>query len=137
MSWCYDISSGNMYAPDGTIAGRGYSGNGEWKNQISAEGVKDHGPIPQGWYTMGTAIDSPQLGSIAIPLIPDPENNMQGRSGFFCHGDSILHPGDASDGCCIQPHDTRVEMNSSTDRRFEAVAHIEIQSSTDEADLGV
>jgi Protein of unknown function (DUF2778) len=34
-------------------------------------------------------------------LTPDPSNDMCGRSGFLIHGDSVSHPGDASDGCII------------------------------------
>jgi hypothetical protein len=35
----------------------------------------------------------------ACCLTPDPANDMCGRGGFLIHGDSISHPGDASDWC--------------------------------------
>ena len=42
-----------------------------------------------------------KLGAFAIPLRAAIDNRMFGRNGFYCHGDSIEHPGDASDGCIV------------------------------------
>jgi hypothetical protein len=44
---------------------------------------------------------------------------MFGRCGFFCHGDSIAHPGHASDGCIIQDLTTRHRMWSSGDHELD------------------
>ncbi len=46
----------------------------------------------------------------AIPLTPAPANRMFGRSGFFVHGDSNAHPGEASQGCIIMPLAIRRRM---------------------------
>ena len=37
----------------------------------------------------------------SLRLTPDPANDMCGRDGFLIHGDSIAHPGTASQGCII------------------------------------
>lgn len=52
---------------------------------------------------MGDPIDHPDLGELAIPLTPDPANQMFGRSDFWCHGDSLTDPGNASKGCIVAP----------------------------------
>jgi hypothetical protein len=79
----------------------GYSGslskNG--KNDPSKQCEKGVGPIPRGRYTIGAPEPGPSPYSLR--LTPDPSNDMCGRSGFLIHGDSIAHPGDASDGCII------------------------------------
>jgi hypothetical protein len=48
---------------------------------------------------------------------------MFGRSEFLCHGDSIEHPGDASEGCIIQLRDVRRQMWESPDHTLEVVAN--------------
>ena len=50
---------------------------------------------------MGDSFDSDSHGPLVIPLFAMPENEMFGRSGFLIHGDSVEHPGNASEGCII------------------------------------
>ena len=71
---------------------------------------------------MDAPIDSFTHGAYAIPLIPDPDNQMFGRDHFLCHGDSLVEPGSASEGCIIMPHQTRVEMWESNDRRLQVIS---------------
>lgn len=136
MPWTYEISTGRMFDPTGALAGQGYSGAplkpGDQDpgqpghiNDPADEALKAQGPIPAGWYTMGKAVDNPTHGPVTIPLIPDAANDMHGRSGFLCHGDSIKKPGTASLGCIIQHRPTRLAMDASLDRRLQAVDFLE------------
>ena len=125
--WKFVITSGNMYDPNGNLAGMGYAGgnlgkNPEGKDNPADESVPDVGPIPEGIYTFGELVlQHPKLGQYCFPLIPDPSNQMYGRSGFWCHGDTTP-PGNASEGCIVQPHDTRVAMYTSADHVLQVVA---------------
>jgi type VI secretion system (T6SS) effector TldE1-like protein len=100
----YEQASGRMLVREsGTFdtIGVGYSGSESrgGKNDPSKQCVRGIGPIPRGRYTIGPPIHGPSPYSLR--LTPDPANDMCGRSGFLIHGDSIAHPGDASDGCII------------------------------------
>lgn len=81
----------------------GYSGRAEGKNNARWEKVAGKGPIPQGLWQTGQAYDSRRVGSIAIPLTAHATTVTHGRSAFLIHGDSKLHPGQASSGCIILP----------------------------------
>lgn len=99
----------------------GYSGGGSGKNNPALEAIPDLGPIPRGRYTIGDPFDSEAHGPFAIPLTPDPTNDMHGRSGFLMHGDSVQHPGTASEGCIIMPHYARQRVFESDDKILEVV----------------
>ena len=115
----YRIATGEIWACDtavsdqettcsGTLLGHGYSGNGSGLNNPLATDEKGHGPLPVGWYTIGTPEDRPQsVGAFALPLTPDPENEMFDRSAFFCHGDNPQADHTASDGCIVAPRPVR------------------------------
>ena len=118
--WTYRQSTGEL-ALDGKIVGVGYAGKGIGKNQPSMQSVPDCGPIPQGTYTIGAAVDTADHGPFAMRLYPDPSNEMFGRSGFWLHGDSVVHPGDASEGCIIMPLAARVNVHESGDRRLRVI----------------
>jgi hypothetical protein len=100
----YEQASGRMLLREAgkydTLA-VGYSGSRSrgGKNDPGKQCVKSTGPIPRGRYSIGAPFTGPSPYS--LPLTPDPANDMCGRSGFLIHGDSISHPGDASDGCII------------------------------------
>ena len=49
-------------------------------------------------------------------LDAEPFTNTFGRSLFRIHGDSIEHPGDASDGCVILPLTLRKLIAMSSER---------------------
>lgn len=123
--WTYEQSSGRLYAPDGTHAATGYAGGNEGKNP---EGVNNHnmqdqkgiGPLPVGFYTFGDVVQQSQLGPYAIHLVPDSTNNMYGRGGFFCHGDTTPS-GNASEGCIIMPRAVRNEIVASGDKQLAVV----------------
>jgi hypothetical protein len=98
----------------------GYSGaepNG--KNKPNMEAVVGIGPIPCGYYTItGPPYNDLKHGPFVLKLIPDPTNQMFGRSDFLMHGDSIENPGCASKGCIIMPRNIRERVWNSGDREL-------------------
>lgn len=116
----YIISTGDFYAPDGSLLGVCYAGHPPHVNDISAVNVKNIGPLPPGSYRMGTAYNNIHTGPLSIPLIPlaeqthSPEENpfawLHGRNDFYIHGDSLNHPGYASDGCIVASHEIRLKI---------------------------
>ena len=75
--WAFEITTGNMYDPNGKLVSSGYAGGNCGKNPEGIdnpddEGLKNIGPLPEGIYTFGTPVEHSQLGAFAIPLIPDP-----------------------------------------------------------------
>lgn len=118
--WTYRQSTGVLSPQSGTVTTvepmQGYSGAPAGKNNPAMQNVPNVGPIPQGNYTISAPYNSPDHGPFAMPLIPDPANEMFGRAGFLMHGDNIEHPGCASEGCIIMPRDVREAVWNSGDR---------------------
>ncbi len=115
--WSYSQTSGNIFAPNGLLAGTGYSGRGPGLNNTEMQAVEGVGPIPQGLYAIGAFFDDPQKGPIVAHLIPDPANEMYGRSGFMIHGSRIGETTrSSSDGCIVQAHAIRAQIAASGDR---------------------
>jgi hypothetical protein len=103
--WTYSQGTGKLFDPQGNHVATGYSGKGPGKNNCAMQHVRNVGPIPQGLYIIGKPYDSKKVGPYAIPLAPDPGNEMFGRSAFLIHGDNRTHT--ASEGCIILPRRTR------------------------------
>lgn len=125
--WTFEITTGKWYDPSGAYVSTGYTGgncgkNLEGVNNPADEGLKNIGPLPEGLYTFGTPVDHSQLGAFAIPLIPDPANDMKGRGDFYVHGDLAGAYHAASEGCIIQPPTTRHAAWDSPDHRLQVVA---------------
>jgi hypothetical protein len=95
--WTYSQSSGAL-SRNGQLLATGYSGLGLDKDVPADQAVVGEGPIPEGLWTIGPAENHPQLGPHVMPLLPKPGTETFGRSGFFIHGDSLAHPGQASHG---------------------------------------
>lgn len=115
-----------MFRPDGTLAGTGYAGgncgkNPEGINNPAMQGVKDIGPLPEGFYTFGDLVEEGELGLYYFALNPDDSNDMLGRGDFYCHGDTSI-PRRASEGCIVIAHDVRREMHESLCQRIQVVA---------------
>jgi len=103
-SLVYAQATGNLFIKSNgryDLLATGYSGSEAegGKNDPSKQCEKDVGPIPRGSYKIGPP--GPGPSPFSLPLTPDPSNEMCGRSGFYIHGDSISHPGNASTGCII------------------------------------
>ena len=124
MSWLYEQATGHLITPAGEVLSPpGYSGAfGIWLNNPVYQNVKDKGCIPEGWYTRGepVAMDL-KTGRYSIPLTPDADNEMFGRDDFRMHGDSILEPGHASEGCIIQTFEVRKQFGESPDSLLHVV----------------
>lgn len=97
----YHQSSGELIGADGKLLARGYSGQPPHTNVTEDEALHDRGPIPRGDWRVGRAVDSAQLGPVAVHLEPMPSTQTFGREGFYVHGDSVTAPGFASHGCII------------------------------------
>ncbi len=124
--WCFESSTGRWFNPEGVHVVTGYAGgncgkNPEGINNAKLQSSAKIGPLPEGMYTLGKFIAQSHLGKDAIELIPDAANEMFGRCDFFCHGDTET-PRCASEGCIILPHDYRIALWKSTDRRVKVVA---------------
>lgn len=115
MPWRYEQASGRIFRDDGTLAGEGYSGAGDWKNRPAGEALKNRGPIPQGTYRISDPVDTVTHGPQVLPLTPMAGTEIYGRGGFLVHGDSVISPGSASEGCIIMPRDVREEIAKSGD----------------------
>ena len=122
MAWIYEQLTGRLFDADGNLVGVGYSGAGQWKNRPSAQNVKDRGPIPAGSYIVHDPVDTHTHGPYALPLSPHLDNKMFDRAGFLIHGDSMVDPGSASEGCVIQARDVREKIGKSTDRELIVVS---------------
>lgn len=126
MAWTYSQSTGKLTNPLGAVVAVCYSGGNCGKvpqavNNPSMQGIKSVGPLPRGVYTLGTPVEDSHLGPLAIPLLPDPGNQMFGRGGFYMHGDTPEMNHSASEGCIIAPHAIRAMCAASTDKRLEVV----------------
>lgn len=119
-SW--GIAEGCIYYPNGDFLATGYSGNGQFKNKSDCCGVKDHGPLPVGFYTIEAPMNHPKCGIYTLGLTPDKSNNMKDRAGFKIHGDSIANPGTASDGCIILNRIARTRIWESGTRCLRVVS---------------
>jgi hypothetical protein len=119
VSWRYRQSTGELTSDAGEIVGVGYSGAGAGKDNPAAQADVDVGPIPQGSYRIGAPQNTEAHGPFAMPLLPAPTNEMFGRAGFMLHGDSISHPGDASEGCIIMDRVVRDLVWNSGDHELQ------------------
>jgi hypothetical protein len=117
MAWIYSQSTG-ILSHDGRHIATGYSGHDEGKNNPAMQEVENVGPCPQGRYEIGPPKDNPHVGPFALPLTPMPGTNTFGRFAFLIHGDSIVHPGTASEGCIILLRDARNKIAASDDQEL-------------------
>ena len=129
--WTYIQHTGELQLNNQHVD-NGYSGFGDGKNNPDMEGVEDVGPIPHGdWTISGPPVNTPEHGPYVLTLTPVDPATALGRSGFLMHGDSIEHPGEASKGCIIMPHDTRVKVWTSGDTDLQVVPEVATQDVSD------
>ena len=122
--WTYAQATG-ILSQDGQGIGTGYSGFEQGKNNPALQQVSDVGPIPCGPYTVGPQFTHPTKGPLVMTLTPAPGCNEFGRSGFLIHGDSIAHPGEASEGCIIMGHDIRLKISTSGDNQLTVISGLD------------
>lgn len=120
--WIYEQSTGMFYL-SGVGKGIGYAGAGFGKNNPAAQEIHDVGPLPVGRYTILEPIDTRTHGPYVLWLEPAPTNQMFFRSGFGIHGDSIVAPGTASEGCIVTARATREKIWRSGIRTLDVVAY--------------
>jgi len=120
MAWTFQ-QTGTLIAPNGNRT-PAYSGRGQYKNNPTYDELPNFGPIPKGVYRIGDPVDTVTHGPFVLPLTPDAANLMHGRSGFLIHGDSLVDPGNASEGCIVVDRLTRGEIAASGDRMLEVTA---------------
>lgn len=126
--WIYKQGSGWLNQ-NTTLVGTGYAGREAGKNNPAMQNVKGIGPLPVGFYVIGSPHDyigtkcstcglvhQNSVGKYALGLNPDSSNNMFGRDSFYMHGDSAEHPGLASHGCIVQQLLIRQKVATSTDK---------------------
>lgn len=113
-----------MIDPDGlTVVGIGYAGHGWGRNNPRMEKVHGIGPLPAGDYTIGPLeMQHAALGLNVCALMPDPANTMYNRSGFFLHGRKSPTDLDASEGCIVLDHTSRMRVATSADRKLRVIA---------------
>jgi len=126
MTWLYEQATGKLFDKSGELVGEGYSGgncgkNPEGKNNPGAQNLHDIGPLPQGFYAIGPPVNTVTHGPYVLPLDPVPSNEMFGRSEFKIHGDCIVDPGKASEGCIIMARAVREKIWASQDMWLQVV----------------
>lgn len=118
MAWRYKVKAAVFYQNEVFRFKARYAGAAGHYNDSSKECVKNKGPLPRGTYTIGTPYNSAKTGAFTLPLTPDKNNSMCGRSSFLIHGDSISNPGMASQGCIIASKHVREKIWESNDREL-------------------
>lgn len=116
-------SAGELWH-DGVKIASGYSGAlGESQNNPLHQAEVNVGPIPRGeWKIVGPPMDTSNKGPYVLRLTPKAETESFGRHGFLIHGDSIVAPGSASQGCIILPRYIREHIWNTGDRDLVVVA---------------
>lgn len=121
MWWTFEIPTGRYFDPSGAYISTGYAGFGAGKDNVADESIADIGPLPENLYAFGDWYTDPEKGPLVTHLTPVGDGEMYGRSGMMVHGDSIEHPGQASLGCCVADHPTRLAMSTSPCQFIRAV----------------
>lgn len=112
--WVYKQLTGELFH-DGQYIATGYAGNGDGLNNPAMDHVSMIGPLPTGRYEIGPAYTHPIKGPLCMNLIPNPDNNMHGRSAFRIHGDNSRMNHTASKGCIILSRVVRTRIANSGD----------------------
>lgn len=122
MPWVFDRIKGEL--TNGDFLFSAYAGQPPYVNSVKDDWRECLGPLPAGKYVIGEPIaDGGHLGPYVMELTPDAGNDMKGRGGFYIHGDSLAHPGYASEGCIVPSggRQAREAIGVSVDRNLEVV----------------
>ena len=118
MPWQYHQSGQLFY--NGYFVEKGYSGTGAGKDSPQFEATHNMGPIPCGKWIIGDTFTHATKGPVVMRLTPV-GHTAHGRTGFLIHGDSRVHPGDASEGCIILGRTTRESISAGNDTDLNVV----------------
>ena len=129
LEWIYSQSSGRLTHIDATgessALGVGYAGNGAGINNPAMQNIAGAGPLPQGLYAIAPQQNNTTGSGTTLPgsmrLVPDPGNEMYGRSGFLIHGDNSRGNQSASEGCMVFNRNIRDQIGSSEDNILRVV----------------
>jgi len=122
MAWTYHQSTGELER-NGKKVGNGYSGKKPWRNVPQAQSRSNDGPLPQGKYLIANYfVGDAAMGKHSLPLMPDPQNNMFGRTRFLIHARSLAHVESSSDGSIVTRLDICMRILHSGDRTLMVVA---------------
>lgn len=117
----FQISTGLISINDACV-GVGYAGQPPHVNDPNAIEIHGIGPLPSGSYDIQPPIDSPHTGLYSLPLIPDSNNAMFGRSGFLIHGPNATKDANgqhnSSNGCIVIDRMTRVAIWADPDNKL-------------------
>ena len=83
--WIYHSDTAQLYAGNGILFGHCYSGNRAGLNNPAMESVHNVGPIPAGYYRVGTFFDD---------LEPNPPDGLEHKGPHVCYLITV-----AADGC--------------------------------------
>ncbi len=117
----YEQATGKLVDRDADVRGMGYSGHGAGVNNPSMQDIKNVGPIPKGYYSIGPFFDDPEKGPIVCHLLPQPGTETFGRSGFMIHGDNHAMNHTASEGCIILIRPVREWLRDSNENVLEVI----------------
>ncbi|MFZ4835148.1 tlde1 domain-containing protein [Rouxiella sp. Mn2063] len=119
MTWVYDVRK-RTFTHNGKLEFTArYAGAIGYKNDPQFESLQDKGPLPRGRYKIvGVPFTHRRAGRYTLRLSQYPSNNMFGRDGFLIHGDSIQHPGTASNGCIVLDPRFRHRIYESNDKEL-------------------
>ena len=129
MPWFFDRGAGLLthVAVEGQEADhafQAYAGQPPFVNSAKDDWRECLGPLPAGTYLIELPReDGGHLGPYVMELTPGSGNDMKGRAGFYIHGDSVSHPGYASEGCIVPAggRAVRVVIGESYDRILEVI----------------
>lgn len=137
--WTYEIRTGRLFDRDEKYVATGYSGGGtdphdaaavEGKNNPAFQNVHNVGPLPEGIWIISAPVNSATHGKYAMKLTPQIGTETFGRDCFLMHGDSLVHPGFASEGCVVQPYPARVQVWESGDHILRSVETFDVSITT-------
>lgn len=108
----FEIHTGRLYDRNLRLVADGlFSGHGNGMNNPAMQAVRGVGPLPVGVYRVGPLMDGGHLGPNVMRLTQT-FGVSYGRSGFYIHGASAIHPSMSSDGCIIAPPGLRERIDA-------------------------
>lgn len=118
----FTISTGVIDFNGEILAKDAYSGAKGSVDDPKKVAIKSVGPIPEGYWTIGSPEDNQTTGPFSLSLTPETDTKTYGRSGFFIHGDNDARDQSASHGCIVVNRWARERISADKSRRLLVVA---------------